>query len=125
MNGDTGRNDFVLLDGVDLPQDDVSLTIDEFEELHIETKKLPEARPFRCSTYKTKRQSKFTKVQIATSISIYKRGLLYAHHTNESHHTEGTIFHIVYEQRCHLPFLNFYLFHDDHRLLHKLDRAIE
>jgi hypothetical protein len=31
MNGDTGRNDFVLLDGDDLPQDDVSLTIDEFE----------------------------------------------------------------------------------------------
>jgi hypothetical protein len=31
MNGDTGRNDFVLLDGDDLPQDDVSLTIDELE----------------------------------------------------------------------------------------------
>jgi hypothetical protein len=31
MNGDTARNDFVLLDGDDLPQDDVSLTIDEFE----------------------------------------------------------------------------------------------
>jgi hypothetical protein len=38
MNSDTGRNDFVLLDGEDLPQDDVSLTIDEFEELHIEKK---------------------------------------------------------------------------------------
>jgi hypothetical protein len=80
MNGDTGRNDFVLLDGDDLPQDDVSLTIDEFEELQIETKKL--ARPSRCSTNKTKRQSKLTKVQSATSISIFKRGLLYAHHTN-------------------------------------------
>jgi hypothetical protein len=31
MNGDPARNDFVLLDGDDLPQDDVSLTIDEFE----------------------------------------------------------------------------------------------
>jgi hypothetical protein len=31
MNGDTARNDFVLLAGDDLPQDDVSLTIDEFE----------------------------------------------------------------------------------------------
>jgi hypothetical protein len=31
MVGDTGRNDLVLLDGDDLPQDDVSLTIDEFE----------------------------------------------------------------------------------------------
>jgi hypothetical protein len=31
MNGDTGRNDFVLLDGDDLPQYDASLTIDGFE----------------------------------------------------------------------------------------------
>jgi hypothetical protein len=31
MNGDTGRSDFDLLGGDDLPQDDVSLTMDELE----------------------------------------------------------------------------------------------
>jgi hypothetical protein len=40
-----------------------------------------------------KRQSIFTKLKSAKGMSIYKRGLLwYAHHDNESHYTEGTIF---------------------------------
>jgi hypothetical protein len=34
-------------------------------------------------------------------------------------------FLIVYEKRCHLPDLKFYLLQDYHRLLRKLDTAID
>jgi hypothetical protein len=94
MNGDTGRNDFVLIDGDDLPQSDVSLILMNSNKNY--KLKAKTCTPIEIFDIENEKTSKLTKVQSATSISIYKRGLLYAHHTNEIVTTRKVqYFHIV------------------------------